>query len=52
MKPETSPATPAVADETVTPAKTRSNSFFPAAVRVGYAPHVIVGKLRNYIAHT
>ncbi len=29
-----------------------SNSFFPAAVRVGYAPNIILSKLHNYIAHT
>jgi len=26
-----------------------SNSFFPAAVRVGYDPNVILGKLREYV---
>ncbi|MCP5537350.1 MAG: hypothetical protein H7A51_14100 [Akkermansiaceae bacterium] len=29
-----------------------SNSFFPAAVRVGYDPEVILGQLRRYSAHT
>lgn len=29
-----------------------SNSFFPAAVRVGYDPQVILGQLRKYSAHT
>ena len=29
-----------------------SNSFFPAAVRVGYDPHTILGKLREYSEDT
>jgi len=29
-----------------------SNSFFPAAVRVAYDPHVILEKLRRYAQHT
>ncbi len=29
-----------------------SNSFFPAAVRVGYDPEVILDRLRAYAAHT
>ena len=29
-----------------------SNSFFPAAVRVGYNPEVILSQLRRYVDHT
>jgi hypothetical protein len=29
-----------------------SDSFFPAAVRVGYDPHIILGQLEKYVEHT